>query len=787
MGALHIKLLRDLARLWAQALAIALVIAAGVATLIVGIGTYDSLSRTRAQYYESNAFADIFANVTRAPKALVPEIASFDGIAAVESRITKVALLDIEGMQEPASAMLVSLPDLVPQRLDKVYMREGRLPEPDAEDEAVVDEPFALAHHFVAGSTFKVLMNGAEREVRITGIALSPEFIYAVGPGDIMPDPRRFAIIWMSEKTLAAAYNLDGAFSNIIVKLVPGTPEQATIEHIDALLAPYGGQGAYGRKDQLSHSFLDSELLQLRGISEILPPIFLAVAAFLVNMTLTRLIALEREQIGLLKALGYSSWAIARHYMEFVSLIAIIGILIGIALGIWLGGEITQIYARSYSFPFLIFSRNPSVYVIAAGVTFVAAMAGAIRAALTAARLPPAVAMSPPAPPHYRKRFNGRFDLSRLTRQSLVMTTRHLLRWPMRTLGGVFGVSMSVAVLVGSTWTFGSTDFLINQTFYEAARQDASISFTSAKPMSALFAVQRLPGVTVAEPFRSVGVVMRNGPVERRTSISGRLADSDLNRLLDSAGNYIPVPPYGLVISTALASVLHARRGDVLSVSLLEGDRRTLDVPIAAVVESYIGLSAYMDLDALNRLLGEGQMISGANVSIDTLHAGELYAALKATPSASFIALEKVALQRFRETLAQNTNVMITIYMLFGGVIAFGVIYNFARISLSEQGRELASLRVLGFSRGDVSNLLLGEIAIVMLVAQPVGWLIGYGIAALAANSFSTEIYRIPLVVHTYVYAWASLVTVAAALISSVVIRRRVNRLDMVAVLKTRE
>ena len=787
MGALHIKLMRDLARLWAQALAIALVIAAGVATLIVGIGTYDSLSRTRAQYYEANAFADIFANVTRAPKALVPEIASLDGVAAVESRISKLALLDIDGMAEPASAMLVSLPDIGSQRLDKVYMRAGRLPEPDSETEAVINEPFALAHHFVPGSTFRVLMNGAQRTVRVTGIALSPEFIYAAGPGDIMPDPRRFAVIWMSEKTLAAAYNLSGAFSSVIVKLVPGTSERQTIATIDDLLAPYGGQGAYGRKDQLSHSFLDSELLQLRAISEILPPIFLGVAAFLVNMTLTRLIALEREQIGLLKALGYSSWAIARHYMEFVSLIAIIGIAIGIALGIWLGAEVTKLYATAYSFPFLIFSRNPSVYVIAAGVTFVAAMAGAIRAALTAARLAPAVAMSPPAPPRYRKLLRGRFDFGLVARESLVMTTRHLLRWPWRSLGGVFGVAMSVAVLVGSTWTFGSTDFLINSTFYESARQDASVTFTGTKPMAALFAVERLPGVLVAEPFRSVAIIIRNGPVERRTSISGRQSNSDLNRLLDSHGTLIPMPPYGLVISTALANILHARLGDVVEVSLLEGDRRTLRVPIAAVVESYIGISTYMQLDALNRLLGEGAMISGANISIDAKSADQLFAALKATPSASFIALQRVALQRFRETLAQNMNTMITIYVLFAGIIAFGVIYNFARISLSEQGRELASLRVLGFTRAEVTGLLLGEIAIVVLVAQPLGWLIGYAIAALAAVGFSTEIYRVPLVVNPSVYAWASLVTVGAALISAVIIRRRVNRLDLVAVLKTRE
>ena len=787
MGALHTKLLRDLVRLWAQALAIALVIAAGVATLIVGVGTYDSLSRTRAQYYEANAFADVFADVTRAPEALASQIAAIDGVATVEPRITKLALLDIDGMSQPASAMLVSLPDIGPQLLNKVYLRMGRLPTPGSDTEVVVSEAFATAHHFMPGSTFRALMNGKQRTVRVTGVALSPEFIYALGPGDLMPNPERYGIVWMSKSALAAAYNLGGAFSNLAVGLVPGAPATNVIARIDAILAPYGGQGAYARKDQISHAFLDSELIQLQAISGILPPIFLLVAAFLVNMTLTRLIALEREQIGLLKALGYSSLTIAVHYIEFACLIAVIGVALGIGLGLYFGAAITQLYAHYYSFPFLVFSRNPAVYAIAGGVTFVAALLGAIRAALAAARLAPAVAMLPPAPPQYGRGLGGLLGLSARLNQSVVMTSRHLLHWPWRTLGGILGVAMAVAVLTGSLWTFGATEYMVDYTFGRSARQDASIAFTGPKRLAALYAVEHLPGIRQAEPFRTIAVDIRRGPVVRRTSISGRPADADLSQLVDARGTPVAMPPAGLVISTALAGILRVRVGDNVSVTLLEGDRRTFELRVASIVESYIGLATYMDLNALNRAIGEGAMISGVNVTIDDNDQGRLFAALKQTPSAAFIILTKVSLQRFRETLAQNVNVMVTIYVLFAGIIAFGVIYNFARISLSEQGRELASLRVLGFSNAEVSALLLGEVGIVVLVAQPIGWLVGLGIATAAANAFSTEIYRVPLVVGPDVYAWSSLVSIGAAVLSGIVVRRRVNRLDMVAVLKTRE
>ncbi len=787
MSRLHIKLLRDLRRLWAQALAIALVMAAGVATLIIAVGAHDSLQHTRADYYQNNRFADIFANVTRAPKALLPEIAAIDGVAAAEPRIVKIALTSVDGMAEPASTELVSLPDIGQQTLNLLYLRSGRLPDADSPSEVVVSEGFATAHHFTEGSSFDVLMNGAQRRVQVIGIALSPEFIYTLGPGDLLPDQRRFGIVWMSEKSLAAAYNLDGAFSNILLKLVPGTSEAGTIDALDRLLAPYGGQGAYGRKNQTSYAFLDSELQQLQAMSTVLPPIFLLVAAYLVNMTLSRLISLEREQIGLLKALGYSSWAIARHYIEFVSLIALIGIVIGAVVGTWLGNQVTVLYARSYSFPFLVFSRNPSLYAIATVVTIGAAVLGAAKAVRDVAWLPPATAMAPPAPPVYRQGVSDLLERMFRVQQSAVMVSRHLIHWPWRTLGGVLGVALSVAILVSSLWIFGSMEFMVDFSFHQSDRQDASISFLNPRPMGALFAVEHLPGVLKAEPYRAVPVKLRLGQIERRVAIVGRPPNTDLSRVLDADLHVVAMPDAGVVLSNSLANILGARVGDQVEAELLDGDHRIIAMPVSAIVEGYLGLSAYMDLDALNRLLREGTMISGVNFAIDPAQQDQLFAALKSTPSASFIALLKVSAQRFRDTLAQNITVEITIFVAFAATIAFGVVYNLARISLSEQGREMASLRVLGFTKREVSSLLLTELAVIVLLAQPAGWLIGYALAVAMDRGFATELYRVPFIIGSEVYAYSSIVVIAAAIASGLIVRRRVDRLDMIAVLKTRE
>ena len=741
LSALTMKLLRDLYRLRAQALAIALVMASGVATLILGIGAHDSLSTTRARYYESNRFADIFANVTRAPISIAGDIAALEGVAAVEPRIAKLALADIEGMAEPASVMLVSLPGYHEPVLNRLYLRSGRLPDAQSDTQAVVSEGFARAHRFAEGATFRVLINGRNRALRVTGIALSPEFIYALGPGDLMPDERRFGVVWLAERTLAAAYNLDGAFSNIVVKLVPGTPEAHVIEQIDRLLARYGGAGASGRKDQTSHAFLDAELNQLKAMSRILPPIFLVVAAFLVNMTLARLVSLEREQIGLLKAMGYSSWAIARHYIAFVSLIALIGIVIGFAAGTLLGAGMARLYAKFFSFPFLVFSRDPAVYLIAAGVTIVTAVLGALKAVNDVAWLPPAVAMSPPAPPRYAKSLQGVLDYSRYLKRTSVIILRHLIHAPWRSLGGIFGIAMAVAILVGSLWSWGSIDHMIDVTFHRSDRQDATINFTETRPQAALYSVARLPGVLRAEPYRALAVKIRHGHISRRVALMGRPADGRLSRVLD--GDLLPVamPEKGVVLSRALADILKVRRGETVDVEFIDGDRRVVAQPVSAIVTGYIGLSAFMDIRALNDLAGEGALISGVHLAVDRPREAELFAQLKVIPAASFVAIQRVSMQKFRDTLAQNITIMVTVYVSLAAIIAFGVVYNFARISLSEQGREMASLRVLGFTRGEVSALLLGELAAVVIVAQPLGWLIGYGIAWVMVTVLATELY----------------------------------------------
>ncbi|MEY9124512.1 putative ABC transport system permease protein [Bradyrhizobium yuanmingense] len=787
MRALDIKLFRDVRRLWAQVLAVALVVGGGVATLVLAVGSHRSLEETRIAYYERYGFGDVFAQVKRAPKALAGRIGEIPGVAAVDTRIAKPALLDIPGFSAPASAHFVSLPDNGEPHLNRLYMRSGRLPEPGRSEEIVVNEPFARAHGFAEGARFSAILNGRKRELVIVGTALSPEFVYTVGPGDLMPDDRRFAIVWMSEKALAGVYDLDGAFSAVSIKLQPGASEREVIAWLDTLLDPYGEQAAHGRKDQTSHAWLDHELDMLNNMSRTLPPIFLLVAAFLVNLTLTRLVALEREQIGLFKALGYSSGSVMLHYLKFVALIVVIGIILGGVAGTWLGLRVTALFGDFFHFPFLVFARAPDLYAIAGVLSAAAAAIGALRALREVVKLPPAIAMQPPAPPVYRRLLPESVQLDRFVSQPTLMMIRNIARHPVRAAFTALGMALATAILVVSLFTRDSMEHLIDVTYFLADRQDATIGFAEKRIANVVEQVNRLPGVLAAEPFREVPVRIRHGSIERRIAISGRPAGADLRRIIDSDLRPVALPETGLAISGMLAHILGVSPGDTVELDLLEGARRTVTMPVVATVEDYFGIRGMMDIEALRKLMREAPVVNSVNLSLDGNRTEDFYAAVKSMPTVAGVALQRMSLANFRKTVALLVTTMASIYTGLAAVIAFGVVYNNARISLSERARELASLRVLGFTRGEVLRILLLELAILTAIAQPPGWLMGYGLAWVMKTNLAGELMRVRLVVEHSTYVIATSVVVLAAIASAAVIRERIDKLDLVAVLKTRD
>ena len=786
LHALDRKLLRDIRRLWSQVLAIALVLACGVAILLTAFGMVRALEATLEDYYGRQNFADLFSTARRAPAALIEEIRAIDGVSAAEARVTGWAVLDLPGRAAAASGRILSLPE-GGARLNAPLLVTGRLPDPDSDHEVAVNDRFAQANGYRPGDRFSAVLDGTRTMLSITGTLRSPEFIYALPPGGMMPDEAGYAVIWMPARAAQARFGLTGAFNDLAVTLHRTADLPAVTDSIDALLKPWGGSGAYLRDRQPSHAFIDAELAQLRNMAVVLPPIFLGIAAFLVNMLLGRIVALERAEIGLLKAVGYREAEIALHYFGLAVLVAAIGIGIGWGAGTWLARGMAQIYARFFDFPWLIRPGGVDVYAVSGLLGLAAAGIGAARAALGAARLDPAVAMAPAAPPRFKHgpidRLVGAMGLS----QPAMMILRGLLRWPLRAAMTMLGLAFGVGILVASTFLTDSLDEVIDTSFFRSNRQHASLILAAEAPVSVAQAARGLPGVLAVEPQFDLPVTLRHGPRSKRVSITARPSGGDLVRTLDEAGHVVGIPRHGLVLSSHLAEQLGVGRGDRLQVEIEQDRSRGFEETVTAVTTQYLGLGAYMDLDALAARLNEAPRATALHLALDPVARPGFHAAIKALPEIASAVLLTEIRDSFRDTISENIRRNTILFLTISILITSGVAYNGARIQLSERARELASLRILGFTRREASSILLGETAVLAVLAQPLGWGIGALISWAMVAGFDSDLYRIPLVLTAANFATASLVTLGAALASALLVRRRFDRADIVAVLKTRE
>ncbi|MEX0310251.1 MAG: ABC transporter permease, partial [Tateyamaria sp.] len=765
MQALDRKLLRDFRRLWSQFLAIALVLAAGVAVLLMSFGMSAALEETRSTYYERNRFADIFLDLKRAPNAILDVIRGIDGIAVAEARVTTYATLDIPDKVDATVAFVASLPEHDAQ-LNQLILRLGRWPDATATDTVVLNAPFGEANDLWPGDTFLANINGTRRALTVAGWALSPEFIYTIGPGSLIPDDEDFGIIWMPEHALAAALDRTGAFNALSVKLRPGYQLEPVIDELDGMLDEYGALGAIDRTDQVSNAFIDAEITQLETLAYTLPPIFLGITVFLVNMVMGRIVALERAEIGLLKALGYSDTAILLHYLLLAALVGMVGVALGYAAGSWLSYQLAQLYADFLKFPYLIYSVSWNSYVIAGLLGVVAAGTGAAHAAWKAARLAPATAMSPPAPPRFSASWLDRALHALHVSQPTMMILRSLMRWPVRAGLSVLGMALAVGILVSSNFFPDALDHIIDTAFYQSNRQHAVLFFNDEMTEEAIAEVSRLPGVLQAEGQQTVTAVLRHMHHEKRTSIEARRPGMDLSRIVSAEGEIVDAPLGGIMLSERLASQLDAGIGDVFEVQFLGVHKGIHHLPVTQLVTQFFGLGAYMDQATANRLFQQDPRVGIVNVTLDQAQNDAFQQSLKDLPRLAGRAMLAENRAGFEDTISRNILITTTIYAILGTLITVGVAYNGARIQLSERARELASLRILGFTRGEVGFVLVGEIMLLALLAQPLGWWIGWGVAKMLTDSYTSDLYSMPLVVNPSTFASASLIVLSAALAS---------------------
>jgi putative ABC transport system permease protein len=786
MSALTRKLLRDLLRLKGQGLTIALVIASGIAAYVSVASTWDSLVVSTSTYYERERFGDVFAHLERAPLSVAAQLEGVSGVAISYPRIMKAVLVPLPGKPEPATAQVVSIPDRGDPPLCGIFVKQGRLPEDGRDDEVALLEQFAEKYALTVGDTIPVVLNGTLRELRIVGLAMSPEFVFPATSGAMDAD-QQSGVLWMRSRVVAAAFRMEGAFNDVVVRTQPGALEADVLAGVDRVLRPWGGLGAVGRKLQASNYVVQGELTSLEGMATTVPTLFLAVAAFLLNVVLSRTIALQRGQVAVLKAVGYSNYEVAMHYLGLVLLVAGFGAALGIGVGRWMGGGLASMYSDIFRFPSQLYRLSPAIVAKSVFAAAFAAFVGAFQSLRSVMKLPPAEAMRPASPVRYRSTWFSRVGAGLLFEVSGRLVVREIERQPLRTFFSSIGIAMAIGIVIVGRFFSDAMGFLQEEVFEHAMREDLALSFAVPVPVSTLGSLASLPGVERVEGERVMPVRFRFGPFRRDGAIFGHQASAELRLVIDEDGRVVETPRHGLLLSRKLAEILGVRVGDDVEIELLEGDRGTRKARVAALVNDMYGLLGYMDADELRRFAREEAAVSIAYLKVNPLAMNDVRARLSKMRGIVRVSRREAMLEQFRKDTGKSMGIMTLTLTFFAIVIAIGIVYNNARVALSTRSRDLASLRVLGMTRGEVGAVLIGELGVQLALGIPIGLLLGRWWAAAMMSTWDAERYRLPLIISSQTYLFAVLVTLAAGVVSALLVRRRLNELDLVGVLKDRE
>jgi len=782
------KLLRDLWAMKAQAASIAVVVACGVGVLIGSEATTRTLRRSQTEYYERYHFADLFARLKRAPEAVAARLREIPGVALVVTRVVQEVAVDIPDLPEPATLRLVSIPPDGQPQLNSLHLRSGRWPDPGRVDEMLLNEAFARANQLKPGDRISAVVNGRKQWIQIAGVALSPEYVYQLQEGAVFPDDRRFGVAWVPRDGLAAAFDLRGAFNDVALSLVPGGRAEALVPQVNTLLDRYGCLGAFGRDRQTSHRLVTDEFSQLEVMSSILPAIFLSVSAFLLHVVLARLVATEREQIAALKGIGYGNASIALHYIKLVTTVVLLGIVLGTAIGGWFGHLLIRQYSKYFHFPLLLFRLDPELAVVSGGLSLSAGLLGALGSVRQVTSLAPAEAMRPPSPAVFRRGLFDRIGLDRMVSEIGSLVLRNLERRPIRAALSSLAIALSASIVVVTLSMLDSIRFLTERAFPGSRREDVSMNLSAPLgDAQGRAAFSHLPGVLRAEGLRLVPVRIRAGYRSREIALTGFKQGDELRRLLDVELRPTDMLAEGLILTTALAKRLEVREGEQVQVELLQGDRRIRDLPVYRLVDEPLGYGAYMDAAALARFLGESGAMDAALLRVDPKQTAALLTKFKALPRTSGATQTETVTRNFRELVRQSLLVNLIFLGCFAGAIAGAIVYNDARIALSERARELATLRVIGFTRAEIARILFGELALVTAVGLPLGSVLGWVMSLLIVPLFGNETLRLPVVPSPATFAFAAAMVIVAGTLSALLVRRQLDHLDLIAVLKTRE
>jgi putative ABC transport system permease protein len=787
------KLARDLYRSKWLLLAITCIIAVGVMCFVSMQSAYHNLDRAKQRYYQQCRMADFWIDLKKAPLTELAALGRLPGITEIHSRIQFFAIVDLPDVVRPINVQVLSLPDRRQGVINDVVLQRGHYFTERRDNEVIVNDTFARAHGLMPGDWVHLLLNNRREEFFVVGTGISSEFTYMLGPGELVPNPQSFGVFYLKRTYAEEIFDFQGAANQVVGRLEPAArrEDSETLRRAEALLEPFGVFEVTPLETQASNQFLSSEIEGLGAFATVVPAIFLAVAALVLNVLINRLARQQRTTVGTLKALGYSDWSLFGHFLSFGVLVGVGGGLLGSLLGYLSATGMTVVYRLFFEFPELRSGFYFYTHVVGMSISLVCAVLGSLHGARTMLRLQAAEAMrpEPPRTGHavWLERLLG--PLWQRLSSGWRLALRGVLRARLRTVAGIFAAAMGAGLLMTGFMMVEAQYFLIDFQFERIARSDIDLTLESERGREALDEVRRLPAVEHAEPVLQVACTFVNGPYRRKSGVLGLASDARLTVPRDTQGRALALPEHGIVITERLASILHVAPGDRLTMIPVKGERRPVEVTVAEVADSYLGLAAYADIEYLSRLVGEPTALSGVQLTADGRPEGlrRLYARLKQMPAVRSVVARRDTVENLRETLIANQWVFIGALIVFAGVIFFGSVLNASMVSLAERQREVATLLALGYDHWQVGGMFLRETMVTNLVGALLGLPVGYLLSVLTALAYNSDLIRLPIVCPPWVWLSTLALAVLFALLAHAAVQWRIRRLDYLEALKVKE
>ena len=761
----------------------------------------DNLELSQEDFYRDQNFAHGFAELVSMPYQDLGRLSEIDGIEQVSGRVKRQVRVTRPEADIGVYLELVSIDLGDPERVSNAMLLEGTELRP-GEYEIWIDNQFYDTYQLEQGYRVEIVAGGRTRALVIEGVAMSPEFTYPLRTeGELYPNPEQYGIAFISRDVMWNLFpDLYGRLNNLVFTLEQGADFDEVKNRLEPELEPYGLINLYPREDQTSHLILSEEVAQLQRMSTALPMMFLLIAALIIYNMLKRLVEQQRGQIGIMKAFGYSNYEVTLHYITYALTIGFVGGLLGGLAGIYMANPLTWLLLEFFHVPETYEGFSLYYFGLGIGISLAIFLVAGYQGCKYALKLKPAEAMRPPAPVSGKKTLLEKISLftEMLTIQGK-MAIRNLTRNRSRTAFLFLGMTLSCAVVI-VTWSLNDViDKLVFYQYEEVEVHDARVVLTDpAHEELAIRELAKHDEITLAEPLAEVPVKLSNAWRDENIMVLGLPENSSLYMIRDKGGRRVHLPENGLILSERLADKLHVSAGSTLELEspYLRNNNDPALVEVYQVIPQYMGMNAYMDLGALQDLLGQGSFVTSLMLDIDAdgLDRGELVQKNIGSLRDRYLESDLVAAvdgieDRIREAreLMETFGIAIYIYVLFGVIIAFAIIYSSSFIILSERNRELASMKVLGMTSREVFSVITFEQWFICIFAILAGLPLAQLMIISFANELSTDMYTIPADLSQDAFLMGALITAASIWIAQRFALRKVRKLDLVEVLKTRE